>query len=131
MGIQMGLLEVLMRPQEELEEGEQHRRLAVLEEVQMALFSLVAMEVLPHQIKAQQEVGGQEEVAGMEVADPLAIAPMLEEGEEVALLAVSFHQSKQTMDRIQPLAVPQQVRVVNQVLTGRHLTGAQGKMDIW
>ena len=131
MDIQMGLLEVLMRPQDELEEGEQHRRLAVLEEAQMALFSMVVMEVLPHQIKAQQEVGDQEEVAGMEVADPLAIAPMLEEEEGVALSVVSFHQSKQAMDRIQPLAVPQQVRVVNQVLTGSHLTAAQEKMDIW
>jgi hypothetical protein len=127
----MDLLEVRMWPQDELEEEGQRRPLVALEEVQMALFSLVAMELPPHPIKAQQEDGAQEEVVGMAVADPLAIAPMLGEGEEVALSVVSFHQFKQAMDHIQPLAVPQQVRVVNQVLTGSHLTAAQGKMDIW
>jgi hypothetical protein len=129
--IQVDLLEVRMWPQGELEEEGQRRPLVAQEEVQMALFSLVAMELLLHPMEAQQEDGAQEEVAGMEVADPLAIAPMLGEGEGVVLSVVSFHQFKQAMDRIQPLAVPQQMRVVNQVLTGSHLTAAQGKMDMW
>jgi hypothetical protein len=72
--IQVDLLEVRMWPQDELEEEGERRRLVALEEVQMVLFSLVVMELLPHPMQAQQEDGAQEEVVGMVVAGPLAIA---------------------------------------------------------